>query len=273
MRPARLTRYARAHDLDSWKTDDRIAARGFAHRWASLVADGNGEDLFLDLLDQYLTAGSDVLDVGCGHGSLTLPIAARARSVTGVERDPGLLALAGELLGESGLINVRFLRAELIGPGDTRRGGTSLPLPDRSVDLVVDRRGPPLARYLDDLRRVARPGAVIVGMHPAGTAPPPPWATSLPSLCGQFHSLGYDEVASWVTAPLARQGISDYQLWWADVPEYLLTPRSLYDRLAGDTAPPWDSVAAEVQAAFEDNQSDGALTLRHVRLVWTARLP
>jgi len=49
--------------------------------------------------------------------------------------------------------------------------------------------------------------------------------------------------------------------------------RSRYDRLADDTMPPWDSVAAEVEAAYEDNHTDGALILRHIRLVWTARRP
>jgi SAM-dependent methyltransferase len=273
MRPDRRTRYATAHDLDSWKTDERIAARGFAHRWDSIVADGNGEDFFLQLLGQHLTGELDVLDAGCGHGELTLAVARRARSVTGVERHAELLELAGDLLAESGLTNVRFVQAALAGPDDTRPGGP-LPLPDRSADLVVDRRGPPLARYLDDLvRRVARPGAVIIGMHPGGTAPAPPWAADLPSLCDRFQMAEYDEVASWVTVPLARHGIADYRLWWLDVPEYLLSARSLYDRLADETAPPWEAVAAEAEAAYGHNQAGGALILRHIRLVWTVRLP
>ncbi len=80
-------------------------------------------------------------------------------------------------------------------------------------------------------------------------------------------------MASWVTDPLARQGIDDYRLWWIDVPEYLYSARSLYDRLADDTVPPWDSVATEIKAAYENSHNDGALILRHIRLVWTARLP
>jgi SAM-dependent methyltransferase len=272
MQPGRQTRYGRAHDLDRWKTDERIAARGFAHRWDSVVADGNGEDFFLELLDRYVRPDADVLDVGCGHGDLALSVARRARSVVGVDRHRGYLELAQELLAESGLSNVRFVASELADRGEAHPGGP-LPLRDRCVDLVVDRRGPPLVRYLADLRRVARPGAVIIGLHAAGTAPPPNWASSMPSLHERFESLGYDEVASWVTIPLAAQGLADYRLWWLDVPEYLYSARSVYDRLAGGDAPPWDSVAAEVEAAYERNQAGGAVVLRHIRLVWTARLP
>jgi SAM-dependent methyltransferase len=268
MRPARQTRYALAHDLDDWKTDPRIAERGFAHRWDSIVEDGNGEDFFLELLDRHLRPGLDVLDVGCGHGPLALKLAGTVRSVVGVERNAGYLSLAGELLAESGLANVRFVRAEL----DERHGG-SLPLPDQSVDLVVDRRGPTLDRFIDDLRRVARPGAVIVGMHPAGTAPRPSWAVSMPSLASRFASMDYAEVAGWVTAPLTRHGISDFRLWWIDVPEYLCSARALYDRLRDDQATPWPTGTAEIEAAFAAGQHDGAVVLRHIRLVWTARLP
>jgi SAM-dependent methyltransferase len=272
MRPDRQTRYARAHDLDRWKTDERVAARGFAHRWDSVVADGNGEDFFLDLLEEYLRPDADVLDVGCGHGELSLAIARRAGSVVGVERDPAVLELADELLAESGLTNVRFVQAELAGPGESHPGGL-LPLPDSCVDLVVDRRGPPLPRFLDDLLRVARPGATVLGMHAAGTAPAPPWAASMPSLRARFSSAGHDEIAGWVTGPLERLGITEYRLWWLDVPEYLYSARSLYDRLADDGVPPWQTVAAEAEAAFAENEADGAVALRHIRLVWTVRLP
>jgi SAM-dependent methyltransferase len=276
MRTGRRTRYATAHDLDRWKTDKRIAERGFAHRWDSVVADGNGEDFFLELLGRHLTAESEVLDVGCGHGDLALSMARQARSVIGIERDPGLIALAGELLAESGLTNVCFVQSELAGPDEDHRGGP-LPLAAGCIDLVVDRRGPTLDRYLADVLRVGRPGTVILGMHAAGNAPPPPWAPSVPSLAGLFFSFGYDEMASWVTRPLLTHGITDYRLWWLDVPEYLLSARSLHDRLAnapgGPPVPPWQSVAAEIEAAFAANEVDGAVLLRHIRLVWEAHLP
>ncbi len=276
MRTARRTRYATAHDLDRWKTDQRIAERGFSHRWDSIVADGNGEDFFLELLSRHLTASSDVLDVGCGHGDLTLSVARQARSVIGIERETSRLALARELLAESGLHNVCFIETELAGPDTAHRGGP-LPLASSCVDLVIDRRGPTLSAYLDDLLRVARPGTVILGMHPAGSAPPPPWAPSVPSLAGHLVCLPYEQVAGWVTDPLNRHGITDYRLWWIDVPEYLLSARSLHTRLArapgAPVPPPWESVAAEIEAAFAANQVEGAVALRHIRLVWEVRLP
>lgn len=67
--------------------------------------------------------------------------ASRARTVTWVERDSGLLELTDELLAESGLDNVAFCQAELAGPGDHRPGGP-MPLSAGSVDLVIDRPAP-----------------------------------------------------------------------------------------------------------------------------------
>src|SRR4051794_9240556 len=70
-----MPRYRRAHDMENWKTDARIADRGFNHAYDGVVEDGNGEDFFLDLVDEYLTEATDLLDVGCGHGDLTLQLA------------------------------------------------------------------------------------------------------------------------------------------------------------------------------------------------------
>lgn len=89
----------------------------------------------------------------------------------------------------------------------------------------------------------------------------------------RFLMLGYDEVAGWVTVPLASHGIADYRLWWIDVPEYLYSARALYDRLADETTPPGQAAAAEAEAVYDSHQVDGALILRHIRLVWTVRLP
>jgi hypothetical protein len=46
-----------------------------------------------------------------------------------------------------------------------------------------------------------------------------------------------------------------------------------HGELADDTTPPWQAVAAEAEAVYDAHQVGGALIFRHVRLVWTVRLP
>jgi 2-polyprenyl-3-methyl-5-hydroxy-6-metoxy-1,4-benzoquinol methylase len=54
-------------------------------------------DLLLDLLS--LAPGLKILDVGCGDGELAIELARRGSSVTGVDADPHMLAIAGERAG------------------------------------------------------------------------------------------------------------------------------------------------------------------------------
>jgi SAM-dependent methyltransferase len=229
-------------------SDQRIAERGFTHAGISQVAEGNGEDFFLATIDEIVGPDDVVLDLGCGHGELTLAIAEHARTAIGVDRDPGYLALARELADERGATNVRFL--ELALPH------SRLPLADGSVTVVVNRRGPVAEKWLDEVRRVALPGAEVVIMHPAGGPPRPSWAEGLPG----FGALPYEQVRSWVVDPLAAAGIDDYRLWWFDVPEWFATGEELRLRIAPD-----DHSAGWARAS--------GLALRHQRLVARFRLP
>lgn len=67
--------------------------------------------LALELLD----AGPDerVLDLFCGLGNFTLPLARTVREVVGVEGDPGLVARARENAERNGLSNAQFHAADL----------------------------------------------------------------------------------------------------------------------------------------------------------------
>ncbi len=65
----------------------------------------------LDLLEP----GEDerVLDLFCGLGNFTLPLARRVREVVGVEGDAGLVARARENAERNGLANAQFFSADL----------------------------------------------------------------------------------------------------------------------------------------------------------------
>jgi 23S rRNA (uracil1939-C5)-methyltransferase len=71
-------------------------------------------DQALDLLDPQ--PDEQVLDLFCGPGNFSLPLARRAGAVLGVEADPGLIARAQENAQRSGIGNVRFEAADLDGP-------------------------------------------------------------------------------------------------------------------------------------------------------------
>jgi 23S rRNA (uracil1939-C5)-methyltransferase len=65
----------------------------------------------LDMLE--LTAGDRVLDLFCGLGNFTLPMAREAGSVVGVEGEAGLVERARENTVLNGLENVTFFTADL----------------------------------------------------------------------------------------------------------------------------------------------------------------
>ena len=271
-----MTKYARARDMDSWLRDPRIAARGYAHRWHSIVAAGNGEDAFIELVDQHLHPDSDVLDLGCGHGEFTLTLAAQCRTIVGIEREPGYLELAKELAAEQQVENVQFYQVNLAGVKDEDRVFAGIPLPQDSIDLFVNRRGPLLRRYLDEALRVARRGAVIVGLHPTGKAPAPPWRDQLPEPYRKvLKAFSFDEVTGWVIDPLRAVGISDYSLWWIDVPEFLRTPYELYARLGGSQiadAPDYQDIEPQLAKIVNQYGTSQGIVLRHQRLLWQACL-
>lgn len=64
-----------------------------------------------------IQATDRVLDLYCGIGNFSLPLAQRARELTGVEGDAGLVARAVRNAASNGIANTRFLTADLMSPG------------------------------------------------------------------------------------------------------------------------------------------------------------
>jgi len=117
----------------------------------------------MELLE--LTAGERVLDLFCGLGNFTLPMARKAGTVVGIEGDSGLVRRAGENAERNGLDNALFHAADLNeDPG-------SAPWLKQPYDKVlVD---PPRSGAEFILPHVAASGAsrvVYVSCHPASLA-------------------------------------------------------------------------------------------------------
>jgi ubiquinone/menaquinone biosynthesis C-methylase UbiE len=109
-----------------------------------------------------LAPGGDVLDVGCGTGTLAIALAADGARVAGIDGDPEVLALAGAKPG-----------ADAVQWGEGL--ATALPIAGESVDrvvmsLVLHHLGPQARRAaLAEARRVLRPGGRL---HVADWGPP-----------------------------------------------------------------------------------------------------
>ena len=105
----------------------------------------------------YLRAGMDVLDCGCGPGTMTVEIAEIVTSgiVVGVDLESSQLAIGQERARELDVRNVCFQQASIY----------QLPFPDASFDAVYAHavlyhlRHPGAA--LQEVHRVLRPGGIV----------------------------------------------------------------------------------------------------------------
>ncbi len=104
----------------------------------------------------YLLPASDVADLGCGDGYLTIEAARWATTVVGVDRSPEMLARAKALAKRRKVSNIVWKRGEL----------EKLPMDDASVDVAVLSQAlhhaDDPAQALAESARVLRPGGKLV---------------------------------------------------------------------------------------------------------------
>ena len=144
---------------------------------------------FIDRLE--IEIGTCVLDVACGTGNATLPLARRGATVTGLDMTPHLLEEARARAAREGL-NIHFEEGF----------AEALPYPDASFDMVVSMFGvmfSPLPETVTlEMARVLRPGGRLVlanwtqsgfsgkiGAVVGRYLPLPPPGTMSPSLWGE----------------------------------------------------------------------------------------
>ncbi|MET3290307.1 UNVERIFIED_CONTAM: ubiquinone/menaquinone biosynthesis C-methylase UbiE [Brevibacillus sp. OAP136] len=125
-------------------------------------------------------SGLDVLDLGAGSGRLTVPLAAKARSIHSLDASPAMLAITADKLQRSGFTNWQTSVAD----------HRNLPVADQSVDLVVSGWSicylcsselpawqDDLSQVMAEINRVLRPGGTVILFETMGTGtthPAPP---------------------------------------------------------------------------------------------------
>lgn len=158
------------------------------------------EHLHRYFLARDLCRGRDVLDVAAGEGYGSALLAQTASSVTGVELDPTAVAYAA---GAYVRANLRFLSGS----------ATALPLDAASVDVVVSFET--LEHFFDhdlflsEVRRVLRPGGLLVLSTPDAATYSGPGSTPNPFHVRELTHGQFADVlkASFVHVALLRQRV------------------------------------------------------------------
>ncbi len=118
----------------------------------------------LDLLD--LKAGDQALDLFCGLGNFSLPLARRTRQALGIEVGAALVAGARRNAERNGLVNAEFRQADLYATA-----AMAAPWGDFAFNkLLLD---PPRDGAMEVIKRLPAPGAeriVYVSCYPATLA-------------------------------------------------------------------------------------------------------
>ena len=136
--------------------DQALAAASGGRAPALLASLGCGNPTAL----AELKPGETVLDLGSG-GGIDVLLSARRVGPTGMafglDMTDEMLALAEDNKRQSGLANVHFLKGEI----------EAIPLPDRSVDVIISNcvinLSPEKDRVLAEAFRVLRPGGRVRG--------------------------------------------------------------------------------------------------------------
>ncbi len=116
-----------------------------------------------------LDADSEVLDLFCGLGNFTLPLARKARAVVGIEGEAALIERARANAIANGLQNVRFAVANLAGEDAAERCLT-LAQGGRYSHVLLDPPRTGAADVLPALARLAPRRLVYVSCHPGSLA-------------------------------------------------------------------------------------------------------
>lgn len=124
-------------------------------------------DRVLELLQ--LDDQSEVLDLFCGLGNFTLPLATRARRVVGIEGDAGLIARARINATANGLSNVAFHVGNLAGEDAVQRC-LALAQGGRYSHVLVDPPRTGAADVLSALAALKPRRLVYVSCHPGSLA-------------------------------------------------------------------------------------------------------
>ncbi|MFP6805892.1 MAG: class I SAM-dependent methyltransferase [Pseudomonadales bacterium] len=260
----------RAHS-NSWYDHLSGIQSGYYYPWQSTIGKTNGEDVFMDHIQELMTPNTSVLEVGCGHGELALRMASRCGQIIAYDRVQAYIDLAQIEVNEQSISNLEFKCHDAM---EVRNNDIVLPIEDDSIDLIICRRGP--LHWIEDAHRVCRNGATIVALSPM-EEPIPAWSSKLPHRLHYENSgrhTGSGSIHQSVENRLHQAGLMLQSGWSFDVPEIFDDPMELYKMvtwgLPVEGIPSFADLAYKFDAIYEKFAEPDGIVLRHCRFLWQA---
>jgi SAM-dependent methyltransferase len=249
---------------DYFELLQRLADRdgGHTYSWRSRLGDRNGEDAYTALVKAHLFEGATVLEAGCGHGPDLAAFAPGCARYIGYDAVADFITAAGREAERLRLANVELVAMNSSAAFNS--GRARMPAEDRSLDLVISRRGP--GNWIEDARRACKPGAVLLQLNP-GPWQAPAWSERLPQ--GLRFSEALD-IEAQVRGRLAAAGIPMHSVWTFDVPELIDDARELFNYVTWlrDDPPTLDALQPLLQSILEE--AGGCVDVRQKRFMWKA---
>jgi SAM-dependent methyltransferase len=253
---------------------DRLTTlqEGYYYPWRSHIGAWYGEDAYLTLVRQNLQPNAAVLDVACGHGEVALSLAPHCRSILGYDRTAAWIALAQQAARAQGLANATFVCHD---SSPAANGGRArLPVADVAFDLLICSKGP--FHWIEDARRVARPGAILIMLVPDAT-PLTPWHAWLPETVRWQDAADPQWARPAIEQRLAAAGLALDSWWSFDVPQVFPDPEQLYTWLAWgftpDEVPAFHEIRPILERVFAEYSGPAGVAIRRRRYLWKAVVP
>ena len=252
---------------------DRLATlqQGYRYLWRSHPDPWHGEDIYDAFVRQHLHPDMDVLDIACAQGEVALEIAPSCRSVVGYDRIAAWIRLAQQAAHERNIANATFVCHD--SSAEANGGHVRLPATPAAFDLLICSKGP--FHWIEDARRVARPGAVLLMLVPDAT-PLTAWTAQLPEPL-RWQEADPHWARQAIEQRLAGAGLSLHSWWSFDVPEIFPNPEEVYAwRTWGctpDEVPSFEEVAADLERIFRQYRGPRGLEIRRRRYLWKAIVP
>ena len=252
---------------------DRLVTlqKGYYYPWRSVLPAWHGEDVFRTLVAQHLQPNLDVLEIACAQGELALDIAPSVRSLTAYDRSAAYITLAQASAQARGISNVTFIQHD--SSSLANGGHPHIPAQDASFDLLICSKGP--FHWIEDARRVARPGAVLLMLVPDAT-PLTQWTALLPEAL-RWQANDPDWARPAIEQRLATVQLTLHSWWSFDVPEIFPNLQELYVWLtwwlSPDDVPTYPEVAPILDRIFQQYASPQGLEIHRHRYIWKAVIP